>query len=222
MDGRIEVNTMKPLEAPGLRQAPPSYMIFLVVFLFFITGLLGFLICHLLKKKGYRCRTDMDEEEEEELGGNTEGLVKTPLLAFLPITTQSTQAWSSTPATCAPRVGPRRAADTAELLASGSALENRRSSLWEGEHLDQLHESGGRKESIYNLRSMFKDVRPPTENLNAAPQTGGKRKKSLTIFGLRRGSDPGVVKATEESATETPETQARVHTENTETSTSDV
>uniref|UniRef100_A0A8C5E3G3 Uncharacterized protein n=2 Tax=Gouania willdenowi TaxID=441366 RepID=A0A8C5E3G3_GOUWI len=91
-----------------------------------------------------------------------------------------------------------------------------------GEHLDQLHESGGRKESIYNLRSMFKDVRPPTENLNAAPQTGGKRKKSLTIFGLRRGSDPGVVKATEESATETPETQARVHTENTETSTSDV
>ncbi|XP_028314564.1 RELT-like protein 2 isoform X3 [Gouania willdenowi] len=72
MDGRIEVNTMKPLEAPGLRQAPPSYMIFLVVFLFFITGLLGFLICHLLKKKGYRCRTDMDEEEEEELGGNTE------------------------------------------------------------------------------------------------------------------------------------------------------
>lgn len=67
---------MTELEALGVGDAPPPYMIFLVVFLFFVTGLLGFLICHLLKKKGYRCRTgdmDDDEEEEEKLGGNADG-----------------------------------------------------------------------------------------------------------------------------------------------------
>ncbi len=66
---------MTELEASGVEEHPPPYMIFVVVFLFFVTGLLGFLICHLLKKKGYRCRTgDMDDEEEDEkLGGNAEG-----------------------------------------------------------------------------------------------------------------------------------------------------
>lgn len=70
---------MTELEASGVGEPPPPYMIFVVVFLFFLTGLLGFLICHLLKKKGYRCRTgDMDYEEEEEeeqekLGGNAGG-----------------------------------------------------------------------------------------------------------------------------------------------------
>lgn len=65
---------MTGLEAPGVEEPPPPYIIFVVVFLFFLTGLLGFLICHLLKKKGYRCRTgDVDyeeDEEEEKLGGN--------------------------------------------------------------------------------------------------------------------------------------------------------
>lgn len=66
---------MTELEASGVGDHPPPYMIFLVVFLFFITGLLGFLICHLLKMKGYRCRTgDMDDDEQEEkLGENTDG-----------------------------------------------------------------------------------------------------------------------------------------------------
>lgn len=45
---------------------PPPYIIFVVVFFFFLTGLGGFLICHLLKKKGYRCHMEDDEEEEEE------------------------------------------------------------------------------------------------------------------------------------------------------------
>lgn len=69
---------MTELEASGVGEHPPPYMIFVVVFLFFLTGLLGFLICHLLKKKGYRCRTgDMDDEEEEEkLEGNAEGGLK--------------------------------------------------------------------------------------------------------------------------------------------------
>lgn len=67
---------MTELEASGVEDHPPPYIIFVVVFLFFLTGLFGFLICHLLKKKGYRCRTgDVDdaEEEEEKLGGNAEG-----------------------------------------------------------------------------------------------------------------------------------------------------
>ncbi|KAM4036629.1 RELT-like protein 2 isoform 2-T3 [Anomaloglossus baeobatrachus] len=44
------------------QQSP--YMLFLLVLVFFITGLLGFLICHILKKKGYRCRTAPEEDYE--------------------------------------------------------------------------------------------------------------------------------------------------------------
>ncbi|XP_030315204.1 RELT-like protein 2 [Calypte anna] len=61
------------------------YMVFLLVLVFFIMGLVGFLICHVLKKKGYRCRTFRDEldpdtkdvlaelqaSEEEELNEDT-------------------------------------------------------------------------------------------------------------------------------------------------------
>lgn len=44
---------------------------------FFILGLLGVVICHVLKRKGYRCTTEAHDEEEEfgeqekdpELGG---------------------------------------------------------------------------------------------------------------------------------------------------------
>ncbi|NWT05512.1 RELL2 protein, partial [Mionectes macconnelli] len=36
-------------------------MVFLLVLVFFIMGLVGFLICHVLKKKGYRCRTFRDD-----------------------------------------------------------------------------------------------------------------------------------------------------------------
>ncbi|XP_068273284.1 RELT-like protein 2 isoform X2 [Nyctibius grandis] len=36
-------------------------MVILLVLVFFIMGLLGFLICHVLKKKGYRCRIFRDE-----------------------------------------------------------------------------------------------------------------------------------------------------------------
>lgn len=50
---------------------PPTYPIFLLVFFFFITGLLGFLICHLLKTKGYRCELEEDEEDcEGKLGAD--------------------------------------------------------------------------------------------------------------------------------------------------------
>lgn len=65
---------MSESENSGVGEEPPPYMIFVVVFLFFLTGLLGFLVCHLLKKKGYRCRTgdmDFEEEEEDKLAENT-------------------------------------------------------------------------------------------------------------------------------------------------------
>lgn len=59
---------MTELDAREEREQPPPYIIFVVVSLFFLTGLLGFIICHLLKKKGYRCRTvqDLDKEEDED------------------------------------------------------------------------------------------------------------------------------------------------------------
>ncbi|KAM6908955.1 RELT-like protein 1 [Xenentodon cancila] len=54
----------------------PDYTAFVLVPVFFLLGLLGVVICHVLKRKGYRCTTaqeDEDESEEEfkdpELGG---------------------------------------------------------------------------------------------------------------------------------------------------------
>ncbi|XP_006895474.1 PREDICTED: RELT-like protein 1 [Elephantulus edwardii] len=43
-----------------------KYIAYALVPVFFIMGLLGVLICHLLKKKGYRCTTEAEEEVEEE------------------------------------------------------------------------------------------------------------------------------------------------------------
>ncbi|XP_074443889.1 RELT-like protein 1 isoform X1 [Larus michahellis] len=43
-----------------------EYIAFALVPVFFIMGLLGILICHVLKKKGYRCTTEAEEVEEEE------------------------------------------------------------------------------------------------------------------------------------------------------------
>ncbi|NXH45354.1 RELL2 protein, partial [Dicaeum eximium] len=45
-------------------------VVFLLVLVFFIMGLVGFLICHVLKKKGYRCRTfrdELDPDDKEEV-----------------------------------------------------------------------------------------------------------------------------------------------------------
>lgn len=62
-----------------------------------------------------------------------------------------------------------------------------------GEQLDQSQDSAERKESVYNLRNMFKDVRPPSEGSGGSAPSGGKRRRSIGIFGLRRGSDPTTV-----------------------------
>uniref|UniRef100_H3APC5 RELT like 2 n=1 Tax=Latimeria chalumnae TaxID=7897 RepID=H3APC5_LATCH len=49
------------------------YILFLLVLLFFGTGLLGILICHILKKKGYRCRTSLEEPDPRAKRGQAEG-----------------------------------------------------------------------------------------------------------------------------------------------------
>ncbi|KAM5172997.1 RELT-like protein 2 [Mantella aurantiaca] len=56
-------------------QQQSPYMLFLLVLVFFITGLVGILICHILKKKGYRCRTspeELDPEMKEDLSREQE------------------------------------------------------------------------------------------------------------------------------------------------------
>uniref|UniRef100_A0A3P9HC93 RELT like 1 n=1 Tax=Oryzias latipes TaxID=8090 RepID=A0A3P9HC93_ORYLA len=53
----------------------PDYIAFVLVPVFFLLGLLGVVICHILKKKGYRCTTAQNDEEcdaeekDPELGG---------------------------------------------------------------------------------------------------------------------------------------------------------
>ncbi|XP_064796857.1 RELT-like protein 1 isoform X2 [Oncorhynchus masou masou] len=42
----------------------PEYIAFVLVPVFFLLGLLGVLVCHVLKSKGYRCTTEAEEEEE--------------------------------------------------------------------------------------------------------------------------------------------------------------
>ncbi|XP_072291669.1 RELT-like protein 2 isoform X2 [Eucyclogobius newberryi] len=63
-----------------------------------------------------------------------------------------------------------------------------------GDHLDQSQDSDNRKDSSYNLRNMFKDVRRSSESTNGLALNVGKRRRSLTLFGLRRSSDPIAVK----------------------------
>ncbi|XP_050970611.1 RELT-like protein 1 isoform X2 [Labeo rohita] len=42
----------------------PEYIAFVLVPVFFLLGLLGVLICHILKRKGYRCTTEAEEDAE--------------------------------------------------------------------------------------------------------------------------------------------------------------
>lgn len=68
-----------------------------------------------------------------------------------------------------------------------------------GDQLDQSQDSEDRKDGGYNLRSMFKEVRRPSESASGISANVGRRKKSVTIFGLRRGSDPVGIKVGEET-----------------------
>ncbi|KAM9699513.1 RELT-like protein 1 isoform 1-T1 [Dama dama] len=44
----------------------PEYIAYALVPVFFVMGLFGVLICHLLKKKGYRCTTEAEQDVEGE------------------------------------------------------------------------------------------------------------------------------------------------------------
>ncbi|KAM9237646.1 RELT-like protein 1 [Dugong dugon] len=52
--------------ASNAENGHPEYIAYVLVPVFFIMGLFGVLICHLLKKKGYRCTTEAEQEVEEE------------------------------------------------------------------------------------------------------------------------------------------------------------
>ncbi|XP_071315495.1 RELT-like protein 1 [Trachinotus anak] len=60
----------------GAEGVNPDYTAFVLVPVFFLLGLLGVVICHVLKSKGYRCTTEaqdddevFEEEKDPELGG---------------------------------------------------------------------------------------------------------------------------------------------------------
>eukprot|EP00061_Rhincodon_typus_P012162 g37728.t1 len=42
------------------------YTILLLVLVFFVMGLMGDLLCHILKEKGYRCRTSQEMDTEQQ------------------------------------------------------------------------------------------------------------------------------------------------------------
>lgn len=49
-------------------------MAFILVPVFFLLGLLGVVICHVLKRKGYRCTTEAQEDGEEGCGEEAKDL----------------------------------------------------------------------------------------------------------------------------------------------------
>lgn len=240
---------------------PPPYIIFVVVFLFFVTGLCGFLFCHLLKLKGYRCTMEEeDEDDEEELDeeqdddneenqdtveqilkciieneANMEAFnemlgkgnlcvrhdprLRKESIAGIPPHLHTVHSGTDLHNTChlcaqsrskrgrrpsrTPRFRQRSGEQTVFSVGRFRVTHTDKKStdssgrvpdvlVGSGDHLDQSHDSEERRDGGYSLRNLFKDVRPPSENTNSlAP---GKRRRSLTIFGLRRGSDPIGVK----------------------------
>ncbi|KAJ8008029.1 hypothetical protein DPEC_G00100490 [Dallia pectoralis] len=50
----------------------PEYIAFVLVPVFFLLGLLGVLICHVLMRKGYRCTTEAEDEEEAQIEAQKE------------------------------------------------------------------------------------------------------------------------------------------------------
>lgn len=51
----------------------PEYAVFALVPVFCVMGLLGILICNILKKKGYRCSSDKEGGDEETATPQKEG-----------------------------------------------------------------------------------------------------------------------------------------------------
>ncbi|KAF3837742.1 hypothetical protein F7725_009510 [Dissostichus mawsoni] len=251
---------MTELEVSEGGDEPPPYMIFVVVFLFFLTGLFGFLVCHLLKKKGYRCRTgelDDEEGEEEKIGINADEddeenqdtveqilkciieneanmeafnemfgnqnvcvrhdprLRKESLGGVPPhhhtvhsgtdhnschlcaqVRSKKGRRQSRTPR-IKQRPGEQTVFSVGRVIHTDKKLHGGPNPLGSsGDQLDQSQDSEERKEGVYNLRSMF-------DGSNGAAPNVGKRRKSVSIFGLRRGSDPSGIKVREGTGRDT-------------------
>lgn len=250
LEGALQEETPPP--------PPPPYIIFVVVFLFFVTGLCGFLVCHMLKLKGYRCTMEDDEDDEEELEeepdddneenqdtveqilkciieneANMEAFnemlgkgnvcvrhdtrLRKESIGGLPPHLHTVHSGTDLHNTChlcaqsrskrsrrpsrTPRFRQRPGEQTVFSVGRFRVTHEKKSAdssgrvpdvlVGSGDRLDQSQDSGERRDSGYNLRNMFKDVRSPSESTNnVAP----KRRRSLTLFGLRRGSDPIGVK----------------------------
>ncbi|XP_059503095.1 RELT-like protein 1 isoform X1 [Stegostoma tigrinum] len=60
-------SSVKGMNQTEINNAHPEYIAFVVVPVFFLTGLLGIFICHILAKKGYRCTTDRESECGEKV-----------------------------------------------------------------------------------------------------------------------------------------------------------
>lgn len=67
-----------PTPEPGSlsHESRPEYIAFVLVPFFFLLGLLGMLICHILKKRGYRCTTAAEQRQEEEEAAEAEKLAR--------------------------------------------------------------------------------------------------------------------------------------------------
>ncbi|XP_043925017.1 RELT-like protein 2 isoform X2 [Protopterus annectens] len=64
-------------EEPSPQHSP--FLLFLLVLVFFVTGLVGILICHVLKEKGYRCRTAGKEKDPEIKNLPSQGVTETAI-----------------------------------------------------------------------------------------------------------------------------------------------
>lgn len=60
--GQPEYGNTPTEDGSGEKTSSPEYVAFGLVPCFFLLGLLGVLICHALKKKGYRCTTEAEDE----------------------------------------------------------------------------------------------------------------------------------------------------------------
>uniref|UniRef100_A0A3Q4BD02 Uncharacterized protein n=1 Tax=Mola mola TaxID=94237 RepID=A0A3Q4BD02_MOLML len=61
----ISTNQTTPTADNGQSPDKTNYVAFVLVPVFFLLGLLGVVICHVLKRKGYRCTTEPQDGEEE-------------------------------------------------------------------------------------------------------------------------------------------------------------
>ncbi|KAM6949546.1 RELT-like protein 1 [Aplochiton taeniatus] len=79
---KAELMALTPAPSGGTSQeglshdSHPENIAFVLVPVFFLLGLLGVLICHILKRKGYRCTTAAEQRQEEEEAAEAEKLAR--------------------------------------------------------------------------------------------------------------------------------------------------